>query len=86
MFVLKLLPIEGVFLPPKPLYLFVEVLLCILYQIIKVVLCFIAMCRLVCLCSLMRLVGDFLRIIVLQNPKSIHETVVKIFIESPWEV
>jgi hypothetical protein len=45
MFVLKLLLVEGVFLPLYPLSLFVEVLLCIVYWIVKALLCFIAMCR-----------------------------------------
>jgi hypothetical protein len=38
MFVLKLLSAKGVFLPPNPLSLFIEVLLCIVYRIVKALL------------------------------------------------
>ncbi len=40
----------------------------------------------VCLCSSIRLARNFLRITILQNHKSIHETIVEICIKFPWEV
>jgi hypothetical protein len=101
MFVLKLLLAKEI-IPTNLLSLFVEFLLCIVYWIIKALLCFIVMCRtkvhckhgvfhwfqttLVCLCSTIRLARDFLHIIILKNPKNVHEIIIEICIESPWEV
>jgi hypothetical protein len=51
MFVLKLLPVEGILLPPNPLFLFVKVLLCIVYWIVEALLCFITMYRIKICCK-----------------------------------